>query len=293
MQLVFTRLVKLTESILTVYWKPSAQGILQISTKLYNHCSLSFSLSLFLSLSLCFSLFLSFFCGTPTFVCFVFTPIDSFPLRPSPHISSRIAIGYARALPKRFRRVLEFLVLVKAFVVLFMLFYIHYIFARNPVNCLMDIKVLVNVYLGLFFWRHRPQNCSQTHRSACLRMFGRAMACSEWKSSRMSRKDTTSPIAIAKSTEKTWSRSCCRLVSACCCILREVIIFHVHFQFHGVFYIPRLQPKTKGKNVTRKVEEAIDEVFNEIHEKVGWLHWVTYFFLDCSYFSVDLLLCSS
>lgn len=52
----------------------------------------------------------------------------------------RIAIGYARALPKKFRRVLEFLVLVKAFVVLFMLFYIHYIFARNPVNCLMDIK---------------------------------------------------------------------------------------------------------------------------------------------------------
>ena len=53
----------------------------------------------------------------------------------------RIAIGYARALPKRFRRVLEFLMLIKAFVVLFMLFYIHYIFARNPVNCLMDIKV--------------------------------------------------------------------------------------------------------------------------------------------------------
>jgi len=52
----------------------------------------------------------------------------------------RIAIGYARASPKKFRRVLEFIFLLKAFVVLFMLFYIHYIFARNPVNCLMDIK---------------------------------------------------------------------------------------------------------------------------------------------------------
>ena len=55
-------------------------------------------------------------------------------------MSYRIAIGYARALPKRFRRVLEFLVLIKAFVVLFMLFYIHYIFARNPVNCLIGIR---------------------------------------------------------------------------------------------------------------------------------------------------------
>jgi len=52
----------------------------------------------------------------------------------------RIAIGYARALPKQLRRVLEFAFLVKAFVVLFMLFYIHYVFAIHPVNCLLDIK---------------------------------------------------------------------------------------------------------------------------------------------------------
>jgi len=116
----------------------------------------------------------------------------------------RIAIGYARALPKRFRRVLEFLVLVKAFVVLFMLFYIHYIFARNPVNCLMDIKDL---------WP----------RDGVLR------------------------VEIIKNVS-----------------VRYNITDSYRKEYGDNLVMELLQPKTKGKNVTRKGDDAIDEIINEV-----------------------------
>lgn len=51
----------------------------------------------------------------------------------------RIAITYARAFPKPVRRVLEFAILVKAFVVLGILVYMHVVFARTPVSCLSHV----------------------------------------------------------------------------------------------------------------------------------------------------------
>ncbi|XP_076440829.1 membralin-like isoform X2 [Babylonia areolata] len=51
----------------------------------------------------------------------------------------RIAITYARAFPRSVRRVIEFAILVKAFVVLSILVYMHVVFARTPVNCLSHV----------------------------------------------------------------------------------------------------------------------------------------------------------
>ncbi|XP_070194753.1 membralin-like [Littorina saxatilis] len=51
----------------------------------------------------------------------------------------RIAITYARAFPRPVRRVLEFAILVKAFLVLAILCYMHIVFARTPVNCLSHV----------------------------------------------------------------------------------------------------------------------------------------------------------
>ncbi|XP_013398553.1 membralin isoform X2 [Lingula anatina] len=52
----------------------------------------------------------------------------------------RISLTYARAFPKSVRRMLETLVLVKALMVLFILAYIHVVFARAPMNCLQHIQ---------------------------------------------------------------------------------------------------------------------------------------------------------
>ncbi|XP_064605886.1 membralin-like [Liolophura sinensis] len=52
----------------------------------------------------------------------------------------RIALAYARAFPKSVRRILEFTILVKALVVLGILAYIHYVFARSPINCLQHVQ---------------------------------------------------------------------------------------------------------------------------------------------------------
>ncbi|KAL8596971.1 hypothetical protein ACOMHN_027917 [Nucella lapillus] len=51
----------------------------------------------------------------------------------------RIAITYARAFRPSVRRILEFAIVVKAFVVLAMLVYMHVVFARTPVNCLTHV----------------------------------------------------------------------------------------------------------------------------------------------------------
>ncbi|XP_025111122.1 membralin-like [Pomacea canaliculata] len=51
----------------------------------------------------------------------------------------RIAITYAKAFPRPVRRVLEFVMLVKALMVLSILFYIHIVFARTPINCLSGV----------------------------------------------------------------------------------------------------------------------------------------------------------
>lgn len=52
----------------------------------------------------------------------------------------RIALTYARAFPRSVRRFLEFAILLKALVVLFMLGYIHVVFARAPINCLQHVQ---------------------------------------------------------------------------------------------------------------------------------------------------------
>lgn len=52
----------------------------------------------------------------------------------------RIAITYARAFPRPVRRILEFAILVKALMVLGILFYIHIVFARTPINCLSHVS---------------------------------------------------------------------------------------------------------------------------------------------------------
>lgn len=52
----------------------------------------------------------------------------------------RIAITYARAFPRQVRRILEFAILVKALMVLGILFYIHIVFARTPINCLSHVS---------------------------------------------------------------------------------------------------------------------------------------------------------
>ncbi|CAH1772784.1 unnamed protein product [Owenia fusiformis] len=52
----------------------------------------------------------------------------------------RIAITYARAFPPKVRRMIEFLLLIKALVALVVLVYIHVVFARAPINCLDHVK---------------------------------------------------------------------------------------------------------------------------------------------------------
>ncbi|XP_077980979.1 membralin-like isoform X2 [Glandiceps talaboti] len=52
----------------------------------------------------------------------------------------KIAITYARAFPPNVRRLFEFLVLLKALTVLFVLTYIHCAFSRTPINCLAHVQ---------------------------------------------------------------------------------------------------------------------------------------------------------
>ncbi|GAB6032779.1 hypothetical protein CHUAL_011641 [Chamberlinius hualienensis] len=52
----------------------------------------------------------------------------------------RLAVAYARMFPRPVRRLLEFLILIKALVALFVLAYIHVAFARSPTNCLNHIQ---------------------------------------------------------------------------------------------------------------------------------------------------------
>jgi hypothetical protein len=52
----------------------------------------------------------------------------------------RIAFAYARSVPRHVRIALECFALFKAVMVLFVLIYIHAVFARGPINCLQHIQ---------------------------------------------------------------------------------------------------------------------------------------------------------
>ncbi|XP_067928425.1 membralin-like [Watersipora subatra] len=52
----------------------------------------------------------------------------------------RVALTYARTIPVSARRLLEFMLLIKAVSVLLVLVYIHSMFSQQPTNCLKDIE---------------------------------------------------------------------------------------------------------------------------------------------------------
>lgn len=52
----------------------------------------------------------------------------------------KAALAYARAVPIAVRRLIEFLVLLKALTAFFVLVYIHLVFTRSPTTCLEHIK---------------------------------------------------------------------------------------------------------------------------------------------------------
>ncbi|XP_076293513.1 membralin isoform X2 [Lasioglossum baleicum] len=52
----------------------------------------------------------------------------------------KAALTYARVFPRRVRRVIEFIVLLKAILAFFVLAYIHIVFSRAPINCLEHIR---------------------------------------------------------------------------------------------------------------------------------------------------------
>jgi hypothetical protein len=52
----------------------------------------------------------------------------------------RLAIMYARKFPKTFRRLIEFFVLLLAISSFCLLSYLHVVFNRNPINCLVSIQ---------------------------------------------------------------------------------------------------------------------------------------------------------
>ncbi|XP_076652389.1 membralin isoform X3 [Halictus rubicundus] len=52
----------------------------------------------------------------------------------------KAALTYARAFPRPVRRVIEFIVLLKAILAFFVLAYIHIVFSRAPINCLEHIR---------------------------------------------------------------------------------------------------------------------------------------------------------
>lgn len=52
----------------------------------------------------------------------------------------RAALAYARSFPKPVRRIIEFIVLIKAIAAFFVLVYIHIAFSRTPTTCLLHVK---------------------------------------------------------------------------------------------------------------------------------------------------------
>lgn len=52
----------------------------------------------------------------------------------------KISLAYARGCPRPVRRVIEMMILLKAIICFSSLVYIHVAYARNPVQCLEDIK---------------------------------------------------------------------------------------------------------------------------------------------------------
>ncbi|XP_029489592.2 membralin-like isoform X2 [Oncorhynchus nerka] len=52
----------------------------------------------------------------------------------------KMAVTYARLFPPSFRRIFEFLILLKALFILFILAYIHIAFSRSPINCLEHVR---------------------------------------------------------------------------------------------------------------------------------------------------------
>lgn len=52
----------------------------------------------------------------------------------------RAALAYARTFPRRFRRFIEFIILIKAIAAFFVLVYIHVVFSRTPSTCLLHVK---------------------------------------------------------------------------------------------------------------------------------------------------------
>lgn len=52
----------------------------------------------------------------------------------------KVALAYARTVPRSVRRFLEFVILLKAIVAFFVLAYIHISFSRSPTTCLDHVK---------------------------------------------------------------------------------------------------------------------------------------------------------
>ncbi|XP_015439220.1 PREDICTED: membralin isoform X2 [Dufourea novaeangliae] len=52
----------------------------------------------------------------------------------------KVALSYARTFPRPVRRLIEFVVLLKAILAFFVLAYIHIVFSRAPINCLEHIR---------------------------------------------------------------------------------------------------------------------------------------------------------
>lgn len=52
----------------------------------------------------------------------------------------RAALAYARTFPRPFRRIIEFIILIKAIAAFFVLVYIHIVFSKTPSTCLLHVK---------------------------------------------------------------------------------------------------------------------------------------------------------
>lgn len=52
----------------------------------------------------------------------------------------KAALAYARTFPKPVRRIIEFIILIKAITAFFVLVYIHLAFSRTPTTCLQHVK---------------------------------------------------------------------------------------------------------------------------------------------------------
>lgn len=52
----------------------------------------------------------------------------------------RAALAYARTFPRPLRRIIEFVILIKAIAAFFVLVYIHIVFSKTPSTCLLHVK---------------------------------------------------------------------------------------------------------------------------------------------------------